>query len=77
MNDFSNGRHYERRFADPRIRPSNQRVDPVVEATRQSVEQVGRFIDDLEAERDGEAVAEAWRVLHPARPRMRFGDPGE
>jgi hypothetical protein len=77
MNDFSNGRHYQRRFADPRIRPSNQRVDPVVEATRQSVQRVAGMADDLEAEQDGEVVAEAWRVLHPARPRMRMGDPGE
>ncbi len=76
MTGYRNER-YQRRFADPRTRPSNERVDPVVEATRRSVEQVGRFIDDLEAERDGEAVREAWRILHPVRRRMRAGDPGE
>lgn len=70
-------RRYSRRFADPRSRPSNERTDPLVEHVRWRVEQVGRFIDELEAERDGEVVAEALRILHPLQPRMRAGDPGE
>jgi hypothetical protein len=77
VNDFSNGRHYQRRYADPRKRPSNQRVDLVVEVSRQSVAQVARMIDEIEAEREGTVLAEAWSVLHPKRPRMRMGDPGE
>jgi hypothetical protein len=74
VNGPVNGR-YQRRFADPRLRPSNERTDPLVEATRQSVEQLGRVIDELEAERDGEVSRAAWRILHPAA--TRAGDPGE
>lgn len=66
---------YQRWFADPDTRPSNERVeDPVVEATRRRVEELARFLD---AELGGQVVAEAEAVLHPARPRMQAGDPGE
>ena len=77
MNDFSNGRHYRRRFADPRQRPSNRMADPVVEVSRRSVQQVAWMIDELEAERENLVVAEAWAVLHPKQAQRRWGDPGE
>jgi hypothetical protein len=71
----TNGR-YQRRFADPQSRPSNERVDPVVEATRARVEAVAQFIDEINAAEQSVA-AEAWAVLHPPRRRERAGDPGE
>lgn len=76
MNDPVN-RSYSRRFADPRTRPSNERADPFVEATRRSIANLATFIDDLEAEHDGEAVREAWRILHPPQMRARRGETGE
>lgn len=75
MIDFPPNLAYHRRFADPRSRPSNERADLVVEHTRRQVADLARFIDEMEAERDGEVVAEAWAVLHPLRV-MRV-DPGE
>jgi hypothetical protein len=63
-----NGR-YVRRFADPRTRPSNERTDPLAEHTRWWAQQAGRFADELEAELGGEAVAEAWQILHPPQRR--------
>lgn len=68
---------YIRRFADPGSRPSNRRLDPVEEATRWQVEQVARFIDELEAERGGLVVAAAEAILRGDGPTMRTGDPGE
>lgn len=65
---------YHRKFTDPRTRPSNDRIDPLIEHTRWRVAQVGRFIDELEAEQGGPVAAAAWRILHP---RTRAGDPGE
>lgn len=67
---------YHRRFADPGSRPSNRRVDRVVEHTRARVAQIAAFIDELEAERDGLVVAEAEAILQ-GHGRNRAGDPGE
>lgn len=75
MNGPSNGR-YRRRFEDPRLRPSNQHTGWPVEETRRRVEELGRFVDDIQCEFDGDVVAEAWAVLHPPR-RERSWSPGE
>lgn len=68
---------YHRRFDDPGSRPSNRRVDPLEEATRWQVEQVARFIDELEAERTRLVVAAAEAILRGDGPTTRVGDPGE
>ena len=65
---------YERRFADPDRRPSNERRDPVLEHTRWRVEQLGRWLDSQEV------VAEAERLVRAGRdwPRgLGAGEPGE
>lgn len=67
---------YQRRFTDPNERPSNQRVDPVVEHTRWQVEQLARWLDQdagPQARRDYDPVLEAQR--HTGQ--IRRGDPGE
>ena len=71
-----NGR-YQRRFGNPGNRPSNERTDPLVEYVRWHVEQVGRFIDELEAEHGGPVSSAAESILrnHPRQPRR--GEPGE
>lgn len=68
---------YHRRFADPGSRPSNRRVDRVVEHTRARVAEIAKFIDELEADRDGRVVAEAEAILHGRIRHDRLGDPGE
>lgn len=75
-NDPPNCR-YRRRYADPRLRPSNRRVDPLLEHVRWRVEQVGRFIDELEAERGGEVVLAAEAILQTGRAGPMRGDPDE
>lgn len=49
----------------------------MVEHTRARVAEIAKFIDELQADRDGRVIAEAEAILHGHRRRDRAGDPGE
>jgi hypothetical protein len=68
---------YVRRFTDPGSRPSNERTDPLVEYVRWQVAQLGRWMDEQEAERGGPVSAAAELILRNHQPRPRRGEPGE
>lgn len=67
---------YQRRFTDPKTRPSNRRVDRLVEHTRWQVEQLARWLDQdagPQVPPGYDPVLEAQR--HTGQ--IRRGDPGE
>lgn len=72
-----NNRRYIRRFNNPGARPSNERTDPLLEHVRWQVAQLGRWMDEVDAEHGGPVSAAAEQILRNHDPRPRRSDPGE
>jgi hypothetical protein len=68
--------HYQRHFADPDSRPSNERLDPVIEHTRWRVEQLGRWLDEGAGRQVGPGYDPVLEALQHIRL-IRRSDPGE